>query len=158
MEVTDVYKLLFQGVFGVGHILTKNAWDRLLEESERIKLNDHPEEKLTESISKDSSMIRVNLRPYLRLGLKLEALFEAMKSSANVKGDESEFFELWSRFKDLVKKNVFDFDWKEIEEIDKFMEMEGVKPRHHSEKYREAYYPAYRVILKSTLPQLSNLE
>lgn len=33
MEAIDVYKLLYQAVFGVGHILGENAFDRLQERS-----------------------------------------------------------------------------------------------------------------------------
>ena len=81
MRATDFYKLLFQGVFGVGHIMGSAAWNWLRKETESVDLEGHPEEPLLEGVSADGSMVRVNLRPYLKRGLPLEDLFEAMEKS-----------------------------------------------------------------------------
>ncbi|MEE8325475.1 MAG: hypothetical protein V3R58_00380, partial [candidate division NC10 bacterium] len=42
MRATDAYKLIFQGVFGVGHILGEGARKRLEEEAESLDFEDHP--------------------------------------------------------------------------------------------------------------------
>jgi len=59
MRATDVYKLLFQGVFGVGHILSEGARKRLEEEAESLNIEDHPAEPLIERVSADGSMVRM---------------------------------------------------------------------------------------------------
>ena len=148
MEAQDVYKFLFQGVFGVGHILTEKAWERLIEESERINIEDHKEDQLTESVSPDGDMIRVNLRPFLRKKLDLEKLYDVMIISARVDGSKDIFLDYWNEFKSLVEEDNLDFDWNEINEIDVSLNEDGPISRHHTEKYREAYYPAYRVVQK----------
>ncbi|MCW4049529.1 MAG: hypothetical protein NWE89_07300 [Candidatus Bathyarchaeota archaeon] len=146
IQARDIYKLLFQGVFGVGHLISEKTWDSLREEAGRINIDDHPEEPLVEEVSPDGSMIRVNLRPYLRAGHSLESLYQAMKESATHEGDEAVFLGYWEPFKQLVTEQGLPFIVESIEKLDESMAEEGVKPKHHTQKYRDAYYPAYRVV------------
>ena len=148
IEAQDVYKLLYQGVYGVGHILSEKAWDHLIEESERINIEEYQEESLTELVSPDGTMIRVNLRPYLRRQMDLEKLYEVMKISADVPRDDGKFISFWHEFKALVREDNLEFSWENIREIDNSLSNEGPKPRHHTHVYRMAYYPAYRVVQK----------
>lgn len=151
MRATDAYKLLYQGVFGVGHIMGDAAWERLEEEAGRIDLGDHPEEPLIEEVSADGSMVRVNLRPYLRRGLPVERLFTAMKETARGDGEDEDFFSAWAVFRDLVENGVIAVDREDVEELDIELEEEGCRPHHHSKVYRSAYYPAYRVVRRKIL-------
>ena len=143
----DIYKLLYQGVFGVGHIISNRAWGVLVEEANRINLNDHPEDPLFELVSPDGYMIRVNLRQYLKEGNNLETLFDVMRESAEHKGDPEVFLDYWAEFKRMVAEGLISFSDDEIHALDEQIKTEGVKPRHHTEPYRVAYYPAYRVVL-----------
>ncbi|RLI01941.1 hypothetical protein DRO31_05310, partial [Candidatus Bathyarchaeota archaeon] len=59
-QAQDIYKLLFQGVFGVAHIVSDKAWNILVEEAGRINLQEHREDPLIETVSPDDSMVRVN--------------------------------------------------------------------------------------------------
>jgi hypothetical protein len=146
MRVQDVYKLLFQGVFGVGHIMGEDAYGRLLEEAGRINLQDHPWELLLEPASVDGETVRVNLRPYLRRGGSLDDLYEAMKESSTVKGDPEDFMSLWGLFKELAEEGQLGLDSETVVRYDEELKATGPKPRHHSAEYREAYYPAYRIV------------
>ncbi len=145
-KAQDIYKLLYQGVFGVGHIISDRAWDVLEEEADRINLEDHLDDPLFEPVSPDGSMVRVNLRQYINQGNDLKTLFQVMKKSAMHIGDPEMFLGYWSSFKKLVSEGELNFDWGEIKMLDELIERDGVKPIHHTEAYREAYYPAYRVI------------
>lgn len=151
MRVTDVYKLLYQCVFGIGHIMGNDAWSWLEAEAENVDLNTHPEEPFLEDISADGSMVRVNLRPYLRRGLPLEKLFSAMKKSALIEGKAEEFLNAWAIFKELVRTGKVSVDLEELDELDSELRREGCRPHHHSETYREAYHPAYRVVRRDVL-------
>ena len=146
MRVRDVYKLLYQGVFGVGHIMGEDAYGRLLEEAGRIDLQDHPWEPLLEPASVDGETVRVNLRPFLRRGGSLEGLYEAMKESSAAKGDPAEFMSLWVLFKELEEEEQLGLDRDTIHRYDEELKAGDPEPRHHSAEYREAYYPAYRVV------------
>lgn len=151
MKVTDYYKLLYQGVFGVGHIMGDNAWGWLTREAEGLDLDAHPGEPLIEEVSADGSMVRVNLRPYLRKGRSLEDLFEAMKATALVEGAPETFMEAWDVFVELVEEGLIEVDHVELADHVDELRGEGVSTHHHSAEYREAYSPAYRVIRDETL-------
>jgi hypothetical protein len=142
----DIYKLLYQGVFGVGHIVSERTWDILVEEAGRISLTDHSEDPLIEPVSPDGSMVRVNLRQYINGGGDLETLYKVMVESGKHQGEEEVFLDYWSQYKKLVGDGLFSASKEEIEALDELIQSEGVKPRHHTEQYREAYYPAYRVV------------
>jgi hypothetical protein len=151
MRATDAYKLLYQGVFGVGHIMSDSAWEHLEEEAGRIEIYDHPWEPLIEDVSADGSMVRVNLRPYLRKSLLLDNLFEAMKESAKGEGAPKDFLFAWMVFRELAETGTVQVDQNETEELDAELNEKGCRPHHHSEVYREAYYPAYRVVRREIL-------
>lgn len=142
----DVYKLIFQGVYGVGHIITENARRYLMEEAGRIPLESYSDRPLIESVSPDGSMVRVNLRPFLRMNLSLNDLFRVMMASADVKKDEERFIELWDVFVCMVEKGEFKMGSDGIKEVQEIIDTKGIKPMHHTEPYRQAYYPAYRVV------------
>jgi hypothetical protein len=151
MRATDFYKLLYQGAFGVGHIMGDAAWDWLKKEAGNIDLNEHPGEPLMEGVSADGSMVRVNLRPYLRRGLSLEDLFEAMEKTALREGSREEFLEAWDVFKGLASSGEVRVDSWELEALDEELQREGPTPHHHSDAYREEYHPAYRIVGKKFL-------
>ena len=142
----DVYKLIFQGIYGVGHIITGKAWDYLQEEASRISIEDFPDRPLKEPVSTDGSMVRINLRPFLRLTLSLDDLYLVMTSSANVEGNDERFIELWRVFLDLVETREIEMEWDRVWEVQDSINRKGIKPMHHTESYRQAYYPAYRVV------------
>ena len=154
MRATDFYKLLYQGVFGVGHIMGDAAWDWLRREAEGLNLEKHPGEPLLEEVSADGSMVRVNLRPYLRRGLPLEGLFEAMKETALRGGSNEQFLEAWEVLKGLAASGDIQIDSGELETLDEELRTGGPSPHHHSETYREEYHPAYRIVRKEFLKGL----
>ena len=143
----DIYKLLYQGVFGVGHIISDHAWEVLVEEAGRIDCDDHSDDPLFESVSPDGLMVRVNLRQFINRGGDLETLFRVMMESAKVQGEQGVFLDYWGRFKELVDEGQLEFRLRDIQGLDEMIERDGVRPMHHTEAYREAYYPAYRVVL-----------
>lgn len=153
----DIYKLLYQGVFGVGHIISDRAWDILVEEADRIDLMEHGDDPLFEPVSPDGSMVRVNLRQYIRAGGNLEQLFRVMKESAEIEGDPAVFLGYWSQFKALVEKGELSFDSEDVSRLQERIEKDGVKPMHHSEAYRVAYYPAYRVVSRRVFNKIAGV-
>jgi hypothetical protein len=142
----DVYKLIFQGVYGVGHIITGKAMRYLREEAGRIPLEGYPTRPLIESVSPDGSMVRVNLRPFLRMNLSLEGLFRVMTASADEQGDDERFIELWRVFVGMVETGEVKMESDGIKEVQEVIDRKGIKPMHHTGPYRHAYYPAYRVV------------
>ena len=142
----DIYKLIFQGVYGVGHILTGKAREYLKEEAARIPIEDFPDRPLLESVSPDGSMVKVNLRPFLRMNLSLDGLFRVMTRSADMEGDDERFIELWRIFMGLVETGEIQMEFERVREIQDSIGRDVIRPMHHTEPYRQAYYPAYRVV------------
>lgn len=155
MRATDFYKLLYQGVFGVGHILGERARGRLQEEAASIDLADHPDEPLVEAVSADGAMVRVNLRPYLRQSLSLDRFYEAMKETSKDQGAPEKFLHAWSVFHELAISGALEVDHGELDSLDHDLHEKGPRPHHHSEPYRVAYYPAYRVVKRETLERIT---
>lgn len=153
----DFYKLIYQGVFGVGHLISEKAKDYLWEEAHRIDLRDYPERGLIEPVSGDGSMVRVYLRPFMRKGLDLEKLFSVMVRSAERDGDEREFLATWNLVIKLVESGELSMDESELMEIQRTIDEKGIIPMHHTEPYREAYYPAYRVVWKPFFDEVFSL-
>ncbi len=148
-KVRDIYKLLYQGVFGVGHIMGQNAYPRLVEEANRIHKDDYPDEPMVEPASVDGEMIRVNLRPFMRMNGDLDKLYTTMVESSKTEGSPEVFLTLWGWFKELVETDGYKFDRQTIQSYDSELAAEGPRPKHHTEPYREAYYPAYRVVSRA---------
>ena len=158
MRAADFYKLLYQGMFGVGHILGEGARRRLQEEAASIDLADHPDEPLIEAVSADGSMVRVNLRPYLRQSLSLDRLYEAMKETSKDQGAPEKFLQAWSVFHDHAISGALKIDSEELESLHQELHEKGSRPHHHSDPYRIAYYPAYRVVKKEALGRITRFQ
>ena len=151
LGVEDVYKLLFQGVMGVGHILgdKDRAWRELKEEFERVDASEFPEEPLLESVSVDGEVVRVNLRPFKRLGLSLEGLFRTMvRSAERIRVDKMGFVRVWNTFVGLVREGQLGFDFERLLDFDRVVRAGGHPLIHHSRAYVEANKPAYRIVQK----------
>ena len=146
MRAADWYKLLYQGVFGVGHILGESSYNRLVEEAGRVRDLGPRNEPIIERVSPDGAVVRVNLRPYVRTGGSLEALYEAMQASSGMAGAPVHFIRLWRRFKRLAGGLGVALDEVEVCELDDMLAERGPVTMHHTPEYREAYYPAYRVV------------
>jgi len=153
MEAIDVYKLLYQAVFGVGHILGENALDRLQEEVKGLKLDTQPEEPLTEDVSPDGTTIRVNLRPFIKEGLYLNSLYLAMKSS-RTDGDTANLLRYWEAFTELVNSGKVKLDKDQVQAVTNRIGPANCPTLHHSEAYRRAYAPSYRVVQRKAFEDM----
>jgi hypothetical protein len=156
MRARDAYKLLFQGVFGVGHIMGPGAWDYLQKEAAGVDVNDQPGDPLMENVSLDGSVIRVNLRPYIRESYPLNHLMEAMRNS-EITGDPAHFVEIWDAYAELVWSGQLNFEHDEVDDINRGLDKNAPQPLHHTPQYREAYRPAYRVVRRREILKILGL-
>ena len=149
-EVQDAYKLIYQGVFGVAHILENKeaAWQYLQREFESLEASE--DEPLLENISLRGDVVRINLRPFKAANASLEKLFEVMVQSAGeIQSTEEEFSKQWNEFQTLVRNETLSFDINTLEEFDSEVRAAHFPPVHHSEGYEEANRPAYRVVKRT---------
>lgn len=138
MNEEDVVKFAFQGMLGVGHLISdpKMAEERLRAEMEGLEPDET--EPLIEKISTD--WVRMNLRRAKADGLKVEDIAWYLMRSAE-----------WGTLS-FTRQNVYNFCVK----MDPSDAMKAAAEKvldenwlpSHSEAYRAAYKPAYRVLYK----------
>lgn len=154
-EVRDAYKLIYQAVFGVAHILEIPDRAKAYLEQEIAGVDSSTTEKLIEVISVSGDVVRLNLRPYKFYNGDPDLLFDAMVQSAKaIDGSNERFLVLWEEFKRAVENGKLNFDVEQMRLFDEEIKKAGYPAVHHSEAYREANLPAYRVLTKDLAERL----
>lgn len=154
MHPQDAIKLVYQNEFGGGHLISdaKTSLKRLIEEAAEIGPDN--KQPLFEDIGND--ICRVNLSPYIASDYSLSTLNRLFVASSNlIKGCADIFKEKLDLLCSMVDKGVFSFSPKDLYEyLDSYRDKNFQIPRH-SDIYRNAYKPAYRVISKRYLKHLN---
>lgn len=147
MELSDLYKLVYQGVMGSGHAISSEP-----EAESRLRMEaSNPgtpplEEPLYEEISTDGEVLRINLRPYMAGGGVTGALLTAfVRTGREYRGSAAELAARWKNAMELQSV----FSTEAMTAFGKEMEERGWPALHHSETYRQLYRPAYRVALRT---------
>jgi len=96
-HIADVYKLLHQAVFGLGHLVANKKAAREWLENEAGKVTPTHEDLLVESVHPEAAIVRLHLRPYLAYGGKIKPLVDAMARSAAGGGGCSKRCANWAR-------------------------------------------------------------
>lgn len=152
LVAADVYKLIHQGVYGPGHIITDptSARERLLREHGALSdLSDRSDP--SEPIAPDNRFIRVNLRGLDRAAV--ERLLAALLESA--REVPTEHATMRARLEAAVQWAQANLPGAERELHQLSVESEPLDfpARHHSAAYRDAYRPAYRVVRPGLWPK-----
>jgi len=153
MQVQDVYKLLHQAALGSEHAVHDVTAARDWLEREVKNLPKGPDEPLTDIIAPDRLILRVHLRPYVRTGGDLEALHAAFVRTANeFRGSKEKLKQYGASTAQLAAEGWLPFSRREVEVFFAKIEKQGFPAMQHSEIYRQAYMPAYRVVAREYLP------
>jgi len=147
-EVQDIYKLLYQGAMGPGHIMHNPEAACSYLQQEWQPLAAEPQARLTEAVTADSQVIRVHLRPLKALLANPKPLWQAMFNSAHLfKENKALFLEQWQHLRTMIENNLLPFTSEEFTELDAGARRDNYPPIPHSARYRSAYRPAYRILL-----------
>ncbi len=84
LTAQDVYKFVYQAALGSGHAVQDTAYARARLIQEIRLLEPRPNESLYEFIRPDSTLMRVNLRPYLAAGHDSHQLLNAFIATSLV--------------------------------------------------------------------------
>lgn len=149
-EIPDVYKLLHQGAFGPGHLITskRNAREWLEHEAGLVM----PDRMLpmVEQIHPEGAMVRFHVRPYLAYRESIRPLLDAFVQSAQVVvGDPAVLAAWWHVFeRGCARGGVLAdrFVEREVRLFGKTRADEQWPAVHHSPAYNAAYQPVYRVL------------
>jgi uridine kinase len=146
MRARDVVKLLYQSEFAGGHLIENKtqSLDRLKEECASLKQSLVAEEAF-EDIG--NSLCRLNLRALKRLGIEPETANRFFTETANsVRGGTEGFERKLSALLDLCRDGELLFEPEKVETYIRTLKDKGYPPVSHSEEYKSAYAPAYRVV------------
>ena len=143
MEPTDAVKLIYQNEFGGGHLIRdeEGCLNYLRREYESVEKN--------ASVSREeyigNGIIRINLAAVTEADLeKLGRDF--IRSAATHKGNGDSFRAKLSLLEELTAEGVFSFDSVALDAYLKEYEKMGYPAVSHSQAYRDAYRPAYRIV------------
>jgi len=150
LSVQDAYKLLHQECFGPGHLLADTAAaHRLLLEEFAVVDTTVGDEPLVERISTTGLVVRVNLRPFKRLGLSPDSLLSVLiRSSMQVTPDTARFMREWTELLSLVRYGILPPLSGDLKMWEDRVQRGDLAVVHHSPEYVQAYRPAYRVVLR----------
>ena len=149
MRIQDAYKWLFQAYRGGEHAVRDAArvsvW--LDQEWERLGAA-QPGEPLAQPLRPDGAIIRLNLRPYRALNGDKHRLFVAfMQSAGQFKPDQTLFQAAWHYLRQQIGvKPIGSLTTAEWEQLDSEVAPLGYPAISHSDTYRQAHQPAYRVL------------
>lgn len=143
LQMQDIFKFLHQSALGCEHIVSslEKATQYIKDEYSRgIGENKIFVEKL------DGDYSRVHLA-CIDYGISAEALGEMLFLSAKKEIDgQSKLKEKLKIAEKMIAENLLPFDIGEFRNAVQKWEKEGFPAIHHSEVFREAYKPAYRVV------------
>ena len=144
MQLRDAVKLAFQSEFGGGHMIRSEAdsLQRLKDEYNTLQVSSDLN-KMFEDIG--TGMCRLNLGSLE--GISLDTVNRFFVVSANTAKDSvGEFEKKLACIIKCCEERLLPFDTDEAEVYIKELKEKGYPPVSHSEEYRQAYKPAYRVV------------
>ncbi len=146
--ISDVYKLLYQSCMGPSHAILNsgdaNTW--LMQEWECIRPDE--QEKLFEDMTIFHPVYRVNLRAAKARGIRSDKILRAFISCANEFPKNPDLFRsVWDDVAEAIRRGKISIsNSDDVEEFNTFVKERDNPAMHHSEEYREAYGPAYRLV------------
>ena len=148
MEPTDGVKLIYQNVFGGGHLIRDPEACRRMLRQEYAATPQVPGAALTEPIG--NGMVRVMLRALEENGWEADRLCDIfIRSSRAHQGTREEFLEKLDLLRALTREGIFRFGTAELESYLEAYRAAGYPMVSHSPRFREAYRPAYRIVVEA---------
>lgn len=151
MEPTDAVKLIYQNEFGGGHLIRDEKKCLEFLQNEYRSVPQSADTSLLEDIG--NHFFRVNLAALNVSGMTADELGSAFIQSSRHRGSMDSFLEKLSVLRSLTRSGLMPFSWEVLEAYLTDYEKTGFPPVSHSETYRNAYHPAYRVVSQNCLPR-----
>lgn len=145
MEPTDAVKLIYQNEFGGGHLIRDRSAFRAYLHREYASTQKDPTLPRQEDIG--NGLVRVFLAALEEDELDTLAA-DFIRSAAAHRGSLPRFLEKLTVLRRLTEEGIFGFDAAALESYLDGYAKAGYPMVSHSETYRRAYAPAYRIIPK----------
>ncbi|NLM09405.1 MAG: hypothetical protein GX213_01215 [Clostridiaceae bacterium] len=149
MQVQDMIKLIYQNEFAGGHLINNEAESlkRLQAEAESIKNSSFSKDiPLFEDIGNGLVRLYLNNIPELNVDFKtINGFF--VNTSNKIRGNVKNFEKKVSVLRKCCEDGMLPFAVREVDMHVKELAARGYPPISHSDEYRRAYNPSYRVVL-----------
>ena len=149
MQPTDAVKLIYQNEFGGGHLIRDEQACLNYLRREYDSITKKPNALLYEEIG--NGIVRVNLA-----AVKPEDLEQLgrdfIRSAARHIGSKERFLKKLDVLRQLTAAGHFLFGMTELEDFLSEYIKSGCPMVSHSEQYRKAYLPAYRIVVDKLHP------
>lgn len=154
MQACDLVKLIYQNEFGCGHLIPNPAYSLARLQAELKETPFAPEAPLLEPIG--NGLIRLSLAAFPACGVSTETLNALFVRTANSHTGSLEGFRAkLSLLRGMVARGeITCCTPAALEEYLTEYEAQGFPPTRHSEAYRAAERPAYRVLSARFVPLL----
>lgn len=153
MALADIYKLLHQAALGPGHSVRDPDAARAALSSELLNVGEGPAEPLVDPISPDGRLARIHLRPFLAAQYDPAQLADAfVRTAAGYAGSQDKLAKFCGCLGDLADAGGIPFSRAEVAAFFDPIAAQGYPVVRHSDAYRTAYRPAYRVVDLHLLP------
>jgi hypothetical protein len=160
LQIQDMVKLLYQNEFGPGHMVASKG-DSLLRLQEEYR--DMPSQRISplfEDIG--NGLCRLHLNALRDTDISLATVNNFFVYSANtIVGDRVKFQEKLAVLIDCCKKEILPFAVEEVVTWIESYRQQRYPAVGHSNVFREAYSPSYRVVMavfRELLPLFSRLD
>lgn len=145
MQPQDAVKLLYQNEFGGGHLISDEDACRFYLTQEYANTPHDPTAALYEDIG--NGVIRVSLAALSPSDL-MPLADDFIRSAAEHTGSMPSFLKKLDILRDLTARGTFSFDLPTLEAYLRAYTQAGCPVVSHSEIYRRAYHPAYRIVVR----------
>lgn len=153
MTPQDIAKLCYQAAHGAEHLLSDLDRARRYLEHELESTEADGNLPLTEPIS--DAVSRVNLAPWKARELSAETLFDLFAATARVSGAGDDrlvaYLKEVSAYLSANQTHIPSDEWQSFLA---WYNSQGRPAVHHSEAYRMAEKPAYRIVLRELLREI----
>lgn len=145
MQPTDAVKLVYQRELGCGHLLPAQDICATRIDSERAELS--PDATYPAAMPLGNGLMRLDLRCPDSLALPAPLIAKMMAQTADrVKGTNANLISSLQELMDLTEQGLLPFDAPALKAYLTDYVKAGYPMVSHSERYRAAYKPAYRVV------------
>jgi len=147
LQMQDLYKLTYQAAVGNEHLMGDTAMARKYLLEELASVDSSSNEPYIEYLTTDSSVARINLRPFKARNGNPELLFQAMlKTTSLIKPSVETLRRFWSNVEFLAEEGKIPFKKKDLHTYFQTLEGQNFPAVHHSQPVKDTYHPAYRVV------------
>lgn len=151
LQIQDLFKFIYQSSFGCEHLLSSQGTVTEYIQKEYDSISHHNQATIE---LLDGGYCRVPLS-YLDQGLHADTLGKLFFFSAQKEENgQKDLIKKLNAAKDLISQKRLPFTLDEFEKAVQEWEANGYPAVHHSEVFREAYHPSYRVIASKYIPFL----